>query len=38
MVTAFPDSVYVYSFNSSVLHIKSNEIQSIDEIEDENKW
>lgn len=37
MVTALPDSIYMFSFNSSVLHIKSNEIQPVDEIEDENK-
>lgn len=36
MVTALPDSIYMFSFNSSVLHMKWNEIQPVDENEDEN--
>lgn len=37
VVTALTDSIYMFSSKSSVLHIKMNEIQPVDENEDENK-
>lgn len=37
VLRALTDTIYMFS-SKSVLHIKMNEIQPVDENEDENKW